>query len=405
MDDLTAPLKVKRPKLAEKAGPLAGVLRWLKSIPIAPVLTGAIIVIALAAMAYVRFAGNPLGGEPVAMIALDDSTQAKPKPDAMKGAVQGKAPEQAINTVEDITRGGASDIIDTGDGGAKVIIIRPEDEITHASLPPVPDSRLIERTPAGLLPQRASDGTAPASVYARQYAFDDRQAGTPRPRIAILVNGMGLNRTQTTEAIRQMPPPVTFAFAAYGNDLQGWASSARQAGHEVMLQIPLEPFDYPDNDPGPHTLLTSLTPSENLTRLHWLMARMVGYTGLTNYMGARFTASREVLRPALLEMKKRGLLFIDDGTSPRSLVEEVTGEIGMPARQATLVLDAVPAPDAITASIERLEISAFQNGVALGVISALPVSIKTVAEWLNTLESRGFELIPVSASTKIAAEG
>ena len=57
----------------------------------------------------------------------------------------------------------------------------------------------------------------------------------------------------------------------------------------------MEPFDYPDNDPGPQTLLTSLTPEQNLDRLHWLMSRFQGYVGLISYMGARLTASQQGL--------------------------------------------------------------------------------------------------------------
>ncbi len=403
VDDLTAPLKAKTKQRKERTGPrlsaLLGRMPALKLGVIAPVLLVALV---FAAAAYVRFAGDPRGGEPVAVIALDEGTAVKPDPtEDMKGSQdtqESMVAAQEPDTEEDV------DVIDT-DGGAKVIIIRPEETIREASLPPVPDNRLVERTASGLLPRRGDDGAVPSTVYARQHVFSAQTTAGDKPRIAILVNGMGLNSTQTTEAIRQMPADVSLAFAPYADNLQQWVSGARQDGHEVVLQIPMEPFDYPDNDPGPHTLLTSLTPKENLDRLHWSMARMVGYVGLTNYMGARFSASREVLRPALLEMKKRGLLFIDDGTSPRSLAAEIAGEIGMPARRADIVLDAIPAPDAITAAIERLEVKAFQDGVALGVISALPVSIKTVSEWLQKLDNRGIELIPVSASTKAVAEG
>ena len=411
MDDLTTPFKAKktRDKTPGKSSPgrtagLIGRLRAVRPLSIVLVLLG---IAVFTAGAYVRFAGSPLGGEPVGEIALEGA--GAPHNDmAMKGASEPKSKDDPAGTDTTDTANTdpdpSTDVVDTGNGGAKVIIIRPEEQIRDAALPPVPDSRLVERTDAGILPKRSTDGATPAVTYARQYNFG-RASASDRPRIAILVNGMGLNAEQTSEAIRKMPAPVSFAFAPYGTNLQKWVSSARQAGHEVMLQVPMEPFDYPDNDPGPHTLLTSVTPAENLQRLHWAMTRMVGYTGLTNYMGARFTASREVLRPALLEMKKRGLLYIDDGTSPRSLVNEITTEIGLPARTADVVLDAVPAPDAITAAIERLEVDAFQNGLAVGVISDLPVSINTVSQWLENLDSRGIDLIPVSASTKAVAEG
>ncbi len=51
----------------------------------------------------------------------------------------------------------------------------------------------------------------------------------------------------------------------YGADVERLVARARGEGHEILLQVPMEPFGYPDNDPGPQTLLTSLTPEQNST--------------------------------------------------------------------------------------------------------------------------------------------
>ena len=118
---------------------------------------------------------------------------------------------------------------------------------------------------------------------------------------------------------------MTFAFAPYGIDLERWVARARGEGHEVLLQVGMEPFDYPDNDPGPQTLLTSLTPEQNIDRLHWFLSRFQGYVGVTSLMGARFTATDQALAPVLREVGKRGLIYFDDGTSPRSVAGQISG--------------------------------------------------------------------------------
>ena len=100
-----------------------------------------------------------------------------------------------------------------------------------------------------------------------------------------MVGGLGIGANTTADALRKLPGPMTLAFAPYGGDLERQAARAREAGHEVMLQVPMEPFDYPDNDPGPHTLLTSIDAGQNLDRLHWLMSRFQGYVGIVNSMG------------------------------------------------------------------------------------------------------------------------
>ena len=105
------------------------------------------------------------------------------------------------------------------------------------------------------------------------------------------------------------------------------------------MQIPLEPFDYPDNDPGPHTLLTSLPPNENVKRLKWLLARFTGYMGITNAMGAKFTAAKDALRPILKELKSRGLVYIDDGASPRSNAKDLSEELKLGFISSHVVID------------------------------------------------------------------
>src|SRR5262249_33200118 len=137
------------------------------------------------------------------------------------------------------------------------------------------DPRLLEQTRHGNIPKIASGGERPATVYAQPRKIPP--AKTDSPRIAIIVGGLGISASGTADAVEQWPAPVPLAFAPSGADLEALASRARGGGHEVLLQAPMEPFDYPDNDPGPQTLLTSLGPDQNVDRLQWLMSRFQGY--------------------------------------------------------------------------------------------------------------------------------
>jgi len=159
----------------------------------------------------------------------------------------------------------------------------------------------------------------------------------------------------------------------------------------------MEPFDYPDNDAGPQTLLTSLPPEQNLDRLHWAMSRFQGYVGIANYMGARFTAAEQALSPVMRDAGKRGLIYLDDGTSARSVTNQIAGAANMPFAKANIVLDAVPTPAEIDTALARLESLARERGVAVGVASALPVSIDRIAHWAKAAGGRGIVLVPVSA--------
>ena len=180
---------------------------------------------------------------------------------------------------------------------------------------------MIEASRHGPIPRIGPDGGRPAEVYARpvKFAQAERAARRHRDQRARISTGA------TAEAINKLPGPVTLAFTPYGAEIERAVASARGEGHEVLLQVPMEPVDYPDNDPGPQTLLTSLSTEQNLDRLHWLMSRFQGYVGITNSHGRALHRTDKAFAPVLHEAGKRGLIYLDDGSSPRSLAGRMAG--------------------------------------------------------------------------------
>jgi uncharacterized protein len=254
-----------------------------------------------------------------------------------------------------------------------------------------PNPDLVEETADGRLPVIGPDGLRPMDQYARPWS------GARGTRIAIVISGLGLSQTGSQRAIQQLPAGVTLAFAASGNSLQRWMQEARRKGHEILLQIPLEPFDYPANDPGPGTLLISGPADENLSRLHKSMARLTNYTGIMNYQGGRYLSDEKALRPVFQEVAGRGLLFLDDGTSALSRTETVSAETGLPHAFADVVLDAQLQRQAILRKLDELGRIADRKGTAIGVAAAFDESIEAVSEWSEQAQQRGIEIVGVSA--------
>jgi hypothetical protein len=256
---------------------------------------------------------------------------------------------------------------------------------------------LSEETSDGPIPRIATTGLTPFNAYARP-AADALASGLPM--VSIIVTGLGINEQGSLDAIDQLPEDVSLAFAPYGKTLTTTVAAARSAGHEVLLEIPLEPFDFPQNDPGPQTLLTGEPPRANLNKLFWLMSRFGGYAGVINNMGARFTASAADFSPMMEELGARGLGYIDDGSSNRSLASQLAQGNKVPFSRADLVIDSNPSRQAILAALASLEAKALENGHAIGIVSALPISISAVTEWSRDLESKGIALVPASALMK-----
>ena len=260
------------------------------------------------------------------------------------------------------------------------------------ALSPAPATGLTEPGPSGPLPIVGVDGSRASQIYARPWTGDPNT-----PTIAIVIGGMGLNRAVTEAAIESLPPEVALSFAPYAGDLQGWVNRARAAGHEVLIEIPMEPYDYPNNDPGPHTLLVDAGVTENARRLTWLMSQTTGYFAVTNYLGARFASSEAPLADMMRRLDRRGVAYLHDGSGRRATVEDAGNASGAQWGVADRVLDEDPSPRAIDERLLMLEALALQNGNAIGAGFAYPITVDQVESWAAGLQSRGYALAPPSA--------
>ena len=376
MSDLSAPLSRRRPR-QEKAGAARSGRRRL---PIARTAFGLLALIGAGVVAAVLLVDNPEGGRPAAIVAINSTVDAN----AVAGAVSNGKPLSATITAD------PEMFVPPGSAEAEAEVIDLAAADPAAILPD-----LVEETEFGRIPRMSSTGDTPFAAYSR--ASDDVIADDGRPMIAIVVSGLGINANGTVEAIQKLPAEVTLAFAPYGKGLERSVQSARTGGHEVLLEVPLEPFDYPDNDPGPDTLLTGQAPRDNLNKLFRVMSRFSGYVGLLNNMGARFTASGADFGPVMEELGARGLGYLDDGSSNRSLAPQLARANRVPFARVDAVADANPSRAPILAQLQALEDKARRNGSAIGIVSALPVSIEVVTEWARSLEDKGIRIVPASA--------
>ncbi len=223
-----------------------------------------------------------------------------------------------------------------------------------------------------------------------------------RIRVAILVTGFGLSETQSRAAIAALPQGTTISFSPYARNVQALVDEARRRNIEVLLETALEPFDYPDNDPGPYTLLTGLSPAENEARLDWMLGRFRGFPGVVAVSGGRFLASPDAARPFLELLKARGLYFVDAASNQPALVLRNADEIGVPAIARSVVLDEFLDASAVDGALARLGDHAQAEGTALGTTSLYPAMVSRLAAWSEGLEARGLVLVPVSALARPA---
>jgi uncharacterized protein len=336
----------------------------------------------------------PPGGEPYAVAKVEAAPPAPVSPAPAASAHEAAPPP--IASAGDVEAASGVKVTRAGGGGPPNARIIDVERALAVRLDAAPDPRLIETSRGGRLPRVGADGARPFDVYARPVVLDPKlKAGAPR--IALMVGGLGLNAEGTEAAIAKLPGAVTLGFAPYGPQVEERAAEAREAGHETALQAPMEDFSDGAGDIGPHTLKTSASDADNIDSLRWLMSRFTGYVAVVNHLGGKFTADAKEVSPILTEIAARGLGYLDDGASPRSVAPDVAATLAMPSARADLVIDDNPSPEAIEAALARLLDRARERGSAIGVASASSMSVERLARWANGLESKGVALVPLSA--------
>jgi polysaccharide deacetylase 2 family uncharacterized protein YibQ len=364
------------------------------------VLAGLLGLFGLAVAVWGAFVNDPLGGEPVAVVSTIPPKASPTVADTGGGTGLHAHHDGATGVaaadikIKKMVPPGSTTvtIIDGSSGKSRDVIIpgKASSGTPKAAI----DPKMLEITRHGPIPKVGPDGARAFARYAEKRAVPASKKDWPR--IALIVGGLGISASGTADALAQLPAPVSLALAPYGADLQNLAARARALKHEVLLQAPMEPFNFPDNDPGPQTLLTSLSADQNIDRLHWQMSRFQGYVGLISYMGGKFTASEQALKPILRDTAKRGLIYVDDGASPRSVAGQLAGSQNLPFAKADVVIDTVPTPTEIDHALARLELMARERGNAIGLATALPATVARIAAWAKTVEKRGFVLVPIT---------
>lgn len=369
--DLNAPLgKTPPPKGGDRASG-GGAAGWRRRRPILIGAGALVAVAALVALGATLWTADPHGGEPY-VVASIPPREAKPAP----------APKPA--PLDPVTTGS----IPPGFANAPAAPFPPAHAAQGAGTPLIIDvAKVLAEREHGAASAAGDGGTMPPAA---------QPAADVKPRIAIFVSGMGLPGPAIRTAIELMPSAVTLAFMPYGEGVPAAVASARERGHEILLQVPMQNAGGAPL-PGPHALQANEPTPQVEVDVAWLMGRIDGYDGVVNALGAPVTADRNVMGALLRAVAARGLFYVDDGTSRRSLAQAVALAQGTQALRADVVLDATADPAVVHANLEALVAVAKHKGSAIGMASGLPDHLAAIAAFAAGLSGRGVDLVPVSA--------
>jgi polysaccharide deacetylase 2 family uncharacterized protein YibQ len=324
----------------------------------------------------------------------DLRTQATPEPVAETVDVGESAPDP-IAEESDAGETDAEDPADSQDvaqaDGDLAPAPIPETDPYAGSLAPHPDPALVEEVEAlGFLPRIGPGGRVPWRVYARPSSSLET-----RPRVAVVITDLGLSEAITERAIA-LPGAITLSFSPYAPRLSEYIDMARDAGHEVMIGLPMEPRDFPRSDAGVLSLMTSVQAERNTLNLRRVLAGATGYIGVVSDQGSGFTASRASLQPVMQDLAKRGLVYFDTLENATSVAPEVASNMELPHATADLFLGSTESRSGLRAKLSQIELLAKTQGTAVVAARPFPMTMGRLDDWVRDIGAKGLVLTPLS---------
>ena len=250
--------------------------------------------------------------------------------------------------------------------------------------------RLVE---PDLPPVERANLTAPPPRYGNLAPIkhgEPSASGGKRGRIAIMVQGLGMNQAATGAAVSKLPSQITLSLSPYARNIRKWLGRLKQTGHEVLVEVPMESKRFPAEDPGPLGLMTALEAKENIERLATILRTFPNAIGIDDVSGSKFREAETAMRPVFNVLKEKSLFYIQGQPGVQ------IGDPGVPSAVADIVIDERPFRAAIDARLDYAERLAKFQGAAVVVMSAKPVSFERLALWLTEVNRRGIEIAPIS---------
>jgi uncharacterized protein len=253
---------------------------------------------------------------------------------------------------------------------------------------------LLGRGLAGPASPRA---IAPAAPPPRSAPLEAAPAPPPgAPRIAIIVDDLG-GRRDVFDVLREIRRPLTVAVLPALPLSASMARDAARSGMEVLLDVPMEPYRYPELDPGPGILLTSMSPAQIQHAVGGQLETVAPAVGVINRMGSRLTEDSSRMRAMLEVLAARRMFLIDAYTSSQSAAYDEARIAGVRAARRHLLIDHASGEAGDRAQWDRVAGWAERRGEVVVVAHGHPLTVRLLKEYVPRWEARGLRLVPVSA--------
>lgn len=229
-------------------------------------------------------------------------------------------------------------------------------------------------------------------VYSKKTTVVDNKA-----ELAIVIDDFGYFDSDYLQEFLDMDKNVTFSILPLEHFSTHVMNKAIEAGHETMIHMPMEPIDYPHNNPGPNAIYVHMKEKEIRNMVQKYIKALPLCIGSNNHMGSLVTSDCDVMKIVLEEINKSNLYFIDSRTSVNSVAYDVARDMMIPTFKNSMFLDTEPLNNTTYQNkLKRLKKMSQSNSKMLVIAHCnSEKQLRYLKRFINDVKN-DYKLIPVS---------
>jgi len=229
------------------------------------------------------------------------------------------------------------------------------------------------------------------------YSYVSKAPNGKKPKISIIVDDVGLSKKYVDQLVK-LSPNITFAIMPNRPHSVYAANKAKERGIDVLLHQPMEPktsSGYNADDAGEGVLLVGQPKEKIIEQLNTNLASVPNVIGVNNHMGSKFTENEELMRVVMLNLKNKGLFWVDSLTTPLSQGYSIALDEGVKAARRDVFLDnKKKGKSYVVGQLKKLIKKAEKNGYAIGICHPYPQTIQALSEEIPKFNGK-IEITPV----------
>ncbi|MGC9975950.1 MAG: divergent polysaccharide deacetylase family protein [Syntrophales bacterium] len=241
----------------------------------------------------------------------------------------------------------------------------------------------------------------PARNIQEKYEADSTipkdRIGQSRKRIAIIIDDIGYDLSPLNELL-EIDASLTFAILPHCAHSVDAANILHSAKREILLHLPMEPHNFPDENPGVGALFVGMNDQQIKDEVDKDLSAIPHLSGVNNHMGSKFMENEAKLEVVFRQIKERNLFFVDSRTTPLSQGPAIARKLGLRFISRNIFMDNdndyITIFRNLTNRIDREFDLKSESVVMIG--HPHQKTIQALREAIPVLQSRGIDIVPVS---------